>query len=59
MSRGGAETIPRRLRLDSAEPNAGLELTNHEIMTCVETKGWMLNRLSHAGAPILVNLNPC
>ena len=25
--------IPSRLSVDSREPNAGLELTNHEIMT--------------------------
>ena len=29
----------------------GLELTNREIMTQAGTKSWMLNRLSHAGAP--------
>ena len=37
MSRGGAERegkrIPSRLRAVSAEPHAGLELKNHEIMT--------------------------
>ena len=27
------ERIPSRLRAFSAEPNVGLELTNHEIMT--------------------------
>ena len=31
--RRGRERIPGRLRAASAEPNAGLELTNHEIMT--------------------------
>ena len=33
-SRGGArERIPSRLHAISAEPDAGLNLTNHEIMT--------------------------
>ena len=32
-SRGGAERIPSRLCADSREPEAGLELTNTEIMT--------------------------
>ena len=34
-----------RLRAVSTEPDAGLELMNPETMT------WMLNRLSHPGAP--------
>ena len=29
----GRERIPSRLHAVSAEPDAGLELTNHEIMT--------------------------
>ena len=39
MSRAGAERegkrerIPSRLHTVSAEPNVGLELANHEIMT--------------------------
>ena len=37
MSRRGAERrrerIPSRLQAKSAEPDMGLELTNHEIMT--------------------------
>ena len=46
---GGAarrrDRIPRGLRALSAEPDAGLELTNREI------KSHTLNRLSHPGAP--------
>jgi len=37
------------------EPGAGLstrpDLTTHEIMTCANTKSWVLNRLGHLGAP--------
>ena len=33
-----------------AEPDAGLDLTNCEIMTWAETKSQMLNQLSHPGA---------
>ena len=33
------------------EPDAGLELTSPEIMTCAEIESRMLNRLSHPGAP--------
>ena len=35
----------------STEPNAGLEPTNHKIMTQAEIKSQTLNQLSHAGAP--------
>ena len=35
----------------SAEPDAGLYLTNCDIMTWGEIKGWMLNWLSHPNAP--------
>ena len=45
------ERIPSRLRAVSAEPNAGLELTNHEIMTCAEIKSQMINQMIHPGAP--------
>ena len=41
-SGGGAERFPSRFHAVSEEPNAGLELTNREIMT------W----LSHPGAPV-------
>ena len=42
--RGGMERdrdrIPSSLRAVSEKPNAGLELTNHEIMTRTEIKSW-------------------
>ena len=37
--------------LHGAEPDAGLELTNREIMTRAEIKSQTLNQLSHPGAP--------
>ena len=37
------ERIPSRLHVTSAEPEAGLELTNCEIMTRVEIKSQALN----------------
>ena len=49
MSGGGAERqgererVPSRLHAVSTKPDAGLKLTNHEIMTCAETKSWRLN----------------
>ena len=53
--RGGAERgrerIPSRLHTFSAEPDAGLKLTNHEIMTRAEIKSKMLIQLSHPGVP--------
>ena len=30
---GGRERIPNKLCTDSAEPDMGLELSNHEVMT--------------------------
>ena len=52
---GGAERegerIPARLHTVRVEPDAGLELMNHEIMTWAETKSGTLNRLSHPGVP--------
>ena len=33
--------IPSRLRTVSTEPDAGLELTNREIMTRAEIKSWL------------------
>ena len=36
----------------STEPDAGLELMNHEIMTWAKIKSQTLNRLSHPGTPI-------
>ena len=47
----GRERIPGRLSTVSMELDVGLELTNHEIMTWAEIKSWMLNQLSHPGAP--------
>ena len=41
--------VGSRLRAVSTEPEAGLELTNHEIMTWAES--WTLNQLSHPGTP--------
>ena len=48
------EKIPSRLRAVSAEPDEGLKLTNHEIVTQVEFKGWMLNHLSHWAPRIIL-----
>ena len=47
MSRGETEgkwerKIPSRLHAVSAEPNAGLDPTNHEIMTWAEIKSQSL-----------------
>ena len=41
-----------RLWAVSTEPNAGLELTNREVMTWAEVR--TLKRRSHPGAPVLV-----
>ena len=38
----------------SAEPQAGLEQMNHEIMTWTKIKRWRLNWLSHPGVPVHV-----
>ena len=35
----------------STEPDVGLELTNHEIMTGAKVKSQTLNRMSHPSAP--------
>ena len=45
----GRERIPSRLHTVSAEPDAGLQLMNPEIMTPAKIKSQMLNRLSHTG----------
>ena len=34
-----------------AEPDVGLELTNHEIMTQVKIQSWTLNQMSHPSTP--------
>ena len=46
-----------RLWAVSTEPDAGLELTNLEIMTSAEV-GWTLNWRSHPGAPFWYILWP-
>ena len=46
---GQKERIPSRFCTVSAEPDTGLELTDHEMVTA-EIKSRMLNRLSHPGA---------
>ena len=52
---GGAERdrerIPTRLHAVSAEPDGGPDPPNHAIMTRVEIRSWMLNQVSHPGAP--------
>ena len=48
---GQRERIPSRFHAFSAELDAGLELMNCEIMTSAKIKSWMLNLLSHPGAP--------
>ena len=41
--------IRSRFQAVSTEPDAGLELTNHEIMTWAKIKSQVFNRLSHTG----------
>ena len=45
------QRIPSRFCAVSTEPDVGLEPTNHEITTWIETKSWTLNQLSHPGTP--------
>ena len=40
----------------NTEPDIGLNLTNHEIMTKAKIKSQTLNQLSHPGAPLFTNL---
>ena len=47
---------PNRLHAVNAQPDAGLELTNREIMTWVEIKSRALNRLSHPSAPEIASI---
>ena len=49
----GRKRIPSSVCAVSAEPNVGLELMNHEIMTSATIKSLILNWLSLPGAPIL------
>ena len=44
------ERIPSKLHAVGTEPDAGLNLTNCEIMTSAESKSQMHNQLSHPGA---------
>ena len=53
----GAGGIPSRLRAVSAEPEAGLDPMNHEIMTWAEMKSQILNWLSHPSAPRIHGFN--
>ena len=48
----GRERIQSRLHTISMEPDEGLKLLSHEVMTRAETKSQMLNQLSHPGAPV-------
>ena len=48
--------ILSRLHTVRAEPDAGLEPTNCEIMTWAEIRSQLLNQLSHPGAPFQVSL---
>ena len=56
MSRGGTETegdteseAGSRLRAVSTQPGTELGLTNHQIYDL--SQSWVLNQLSHPGAP--------
>ena len=51
--RDGGERIASRLHAVSTEPNVGLELANHEIMTWTKIKSQTLNWLSHPGTLII------
>ena len=45
----GRDNPKQALYCQGTDP--GLELTSGEIMTWAEIKSWMLNQLSHPGAP--------
>ena len=47
------ERIPTRLCTVRTEPEVGLELTDHKIMSRAEIKSWTFNRLSPPGAPTI------
>ena len=49
----GTETILSRLPTVSSEPDAGFELTNHELVTWAKIKSQMLNRLMPPPVPLL------
>ena len=48
----GRQRIPSRLHTVNTEPDAGLKLTNFEIMTWAKIKSQTLNRLSHIQEPL-------
>ena len=45
------QRTPSRLHAVSTEPDRGLELMNHEIITWAKIKSQMLNGLGHLGTP--------
>ena len=47
----GRLRIQSGFHADSRDPDVGLELTNHEIMTWAKIKSQTPNQLSHPGAP--------
>ena len=52
MGVGAEREGEREYHAVGTEPDAGLDLTNREIVTRAEIKSGTLNRLSHPGAPI-------
>ena len=54
-SRQREREISKQAPTARVEPDMGLDLTNCEIMTWAESKSHMLNRLSHQGAPRILN----
>ena len=48
------ERFPSRFHTVGSEPNMGLELMNHEIVTWAKIKSRTLNRLRHPGAPFFL-----
>ena len=52
---GKRENSKQALCAVHPEPDTGLELRNHEIVTRAEIKSRTLNRLSHPGAPVIIN----
>ena len=55
----GKGRIPSRLCSQSAEPDAGLKLTNCEILTWAKVQSGTFNQLSHPGAPNLCLFLTC
>ena len=54
---GEGQRTPSRLYAVSEEHGTVLNLRNCEIMTWVDIKSWMLNQLSHPGAPQKLSYN--